>query len=178
MQASKLSTVVIKLVGGAAVLGSYAWGFRTLPDASAVLWGDVPPAVRPIYTACMFLAAAGYFLFTYFILFDLPANETRLAGGWGYGIFNFIYAAILVPSALWLPLTSAALDSFSPTGRRIVLADLLIVALASLALLVALVNAQPRSHPTARRRAIIGCALFCLQTVVLDAIVWSTLFRP
>ncbi len=176
MQASKLSTVVINLLGGAAVLGSYVWGFRTLPDASTVLWGGVPPIVRPVYTVCMFLAAAGYFLFTYFILFDLPASETRIAGGWGYGLLNFIYAAILVPSALWMPLTSAALDSFSPTGRRILLADLLIVALASLGLLFALVSAQPRSHLTARRWAIIGCVVFCLQTVVLDAMVWSALF--
>jgi hypothetical protein len=171
-----LSAVVINLLGGAAVLGSYAWGFRTLPDASAALWGGVPPVIRPLYTACMFLAAGGYFLFTYYILFDLPANETRIAGGWGYSLFNFLYAAILVPSALWLPMTSALLGAFNPAGRRIVQADLWIVALASLALLLALISAEPRSHPAARRRAIVGCALFCLQTVVLDAIVWSLLF--
>ncbi len=178
MHASKLTTVIINLVGGAAVLGSYVWGFSSMPHASTLLWGGVPQALRPLYTLNMFLAAGGYFLFTYYILFDLPAKETHIAGGWGYGLFNFIYTAILAPSALWLPLTWDVLASFTSAGRRIVWADLLIVALASLALLFALVNAEPRTHLTSRRWAIVGCAFFCLQTVVLDAIVWSALFRP
>lgn len=178
VHAGKLATVVINLLGGAAVLGSYAWGFSALPNASSALWGGVPPAARPLYTLGMLLAAAGYFLFTYFILFRLPVEETRVAGSWGYSLFNLLYAAILIPSALWLPLTISAIGAFTPSGPRLVRADLLIVALASLALLLALLRVEPRPDRKAYRRALVGCALFCLQTVVLDAIVWSALFRP
>ncbi len=177
MHAGKVTTVLINLLGGAAVLGSYAWGFSVLPNASTALWGGVPQAIRPLYTLSMLLAAAGYFLFTYFILFHLPAGETRLVGGWGYSLFNLIYAAILIPSALWMPLTISALDAYSGTGSRLVWADLLIVALASIALLTVLLTVEPRTPRRAYELAIIGSAVFCFQTVALDAIVWFALFR-
>ncbi len=178
VHAGKLATIAINLLGGAAVLGSYASGLGALSSGSAALWGGVPQFARPLYTASMFLAAAGYFLFTYFILFCLPARDTRITGGWGYSLFNFIYAAILIPSALWMPLTVSALASYRGSGYPLVRADLMIVALASVALLLALLSVQPRMPRRAYMLAVLGCAAFCFQTVVLDAILWAALFRP
>ncbi len=177
MNAGKLATVLINLLGGAAVLRSYTWGLSVLSDAQASLWGGVPPHARPIYVASMLLAAGGYLLFTYFIVFRLPPGKTRVAGGWGYSLFNLIYAAILIPSALWMPLTISALGSYNGSGYRLVWADLVIVALASLALLAALLNLEPRSAGRAYMLAVVGCTAFCFQTVILDAILWSALFR-
>jgi len=45
------------------------------------------------------------------------------------------------------------------------------VGLASLSLLVALLNVEPRHPPWAYWLAALGCVAFCLQTAVLDMIV-------
>jgi hypothetical protein len=176
MHKQKWLLLFINLLGGSAVIGSYIWGFRAFPDAGQILWGGVPLAIRPYYTAGMILAANGFFAFTYFILFQLKVEETRVFYRFGYGAFNIIYAIILVFSALWMPWTFAALQG-STLGLlwavRLVLA---IVALASLALIAALLTVQPRRPVRAHRLALVGCVGFCLQTVLLDAIVWSSYF--
>ena len=39
--------LVLNVVGGAAVLGSYAWGIASHDNPGAALWGAVPEALRP-----------------------------------------------------------------------------------------------------------------------------------
>ena len=106
----KRSLLWLNALGGMAVLGSYVWGL-VQPEVAAGLWGGVPVSLRPIYTVNMFLAAAGYFLFTHTILFRLEPDSTRIAGRFGFGIFHGLYALVLIPSALWLPLTAGMLVS-------------------------------------------------------------------
>jgi hypothetical protein len=48
----------------------------------------------------MFLAATGCFAFTYFILFRLNPSETRVFSRFPFDLFNVLYAAILISSAL------------------------------------------------------------------------------
>jgi len=168
--------LTINLLGGAAVLGSYAHGIRTHPSATDVLWGGVPGSIRTFYTVGMFLAAAGYFAFIYFFLFRLRPASARLGNRFGFGAFNILFAGILIPSALWMPLTFATAEASSQVllwGVRLVLAA---VGLASLGLLAALLNTRPRQPLWAYWLAVIGCAAFCLQTAVLDMIVWSAYF--
>jgi len=176
MHPKKWLLLTINLLGGAAVLGSYAYGFRTHANATDVLWGGVPAIVRPFYTAGMFLAAAGYFAFIYFVLVRLDPPTTRLWGRLGFGAFNTIFAAILIPSALWMPLTFAAVELSSVTLLWLVRLVLTVVGLASLSLLVALLNVEPRRPPWAYWLAVTGCAAFCVQTALLDMIIWAAYF--
>jgi hypothetical protein len=166
----------LNAVGGACVLASYAWGFLARSDAVGALWGGVPEALRPLYTLNMLLAAGGYFLFTNFILFRLPPDATRVAGGFGYRIFHTLYALVLFPSALWMPLTFALVDHPSTWLFWLVRLDLALVAVGSLGLLVALLTLrEPRPAP-GRALAAIGLAPFCIQTAVLDAVIWPAFF--
>jgi hypothetical protein len=168
--------IFINLIGGIAVLGSYAHGVLTHPGASDILWGQVPQGIRPFYTAGMLLAATGYFAFTYFVLFRLDPNDTQVAGRLGFGLFNALYAAILIPSALWMPLTFLAVERSSLALLWIVRVVLAVVAVASLGLFFALMNVKPRYPLWAHRMAVIGSASFCIQTVLLDAILWRSFF--
>jgi hypothetical protein len=177
MHAKKWLMVAINLLGGSAVLGSYAWGFVTHADAGQALWGGVPAGLRPFYTAGMFLAAAGYFSFTYFLLLRLDPNSTRIFGRFGFGGFNALYAAILIPSALWMPLTFRTLESAGSGWGWTVRIVLAVVGLASLGLFFALWKVKPQQPRWAHRLAVVGSAAFCLQTAVLDAIVWAAFFR-
>ena len=172
----KAVLVVINVIGGIAVLGSYVIGIMGHPDTRGALWGEVPKAVMPVYTVSMFTAAAGYLAFTWFILFRLEPGEVTIAGRFSYDLFLWLYALILVPSALWMPLTFVVIGQ--PTlaawvGVRLVLS---ITGIASLLLLGALVAAQPAAPVWAHRLAVAGAVAFCFQTAVLDALVWTAYF--
>ncbi|TFH28599.1 MAG: hypothetical protein E4H00_08485 [Myxococcales bacterium] len=71
--------ILINVIGGVAVLGSYAYGLLTYPNAGTVLLGGVPEALRPLYTASMLSATVGYFAFTGFLLFAVDPDRVRLA---------------------------------------------------------------------------------------------------
>jgi hypothetical protein len=124
----------------------------------------------------MLLATVGYFAFTYFIVFRLPPDRTRVADAFGYGAFVFLYVAILFPSALWMPLTFRVIEAASPgwwVATRCVLA---VVGVASVLLVAALSTVHPREPRLAWRLAIVGAVAFAVQTALLDAIVWPAYF--
>ncbi|MEW5873197.1 MAG: hypothetical protein AB1894_28315 [Chloroflexota bacterium] len=177
MDANKRWLIAIILIGGVAVLGSYFLGVQAYPNAGQILWGGVPERIRPAYTVNMFLAAAGYFLFTFFILFRLDPIETKVTSRFGFGVFNGLYAAILFPSALWLPLTFFAAEQSSQALLWIVRIELGLVGAASLGLFFALWKVRPPQPAWTYRLALLGILFFCIQTVILDAIVWSAFFQ-
>ena len=69
----------INVLGGAAILGSYAWGLSTHRGTSGVLWGGVPDALQPLYAYGMIPAVAGYFTFTHSLLLRLDPARSRYA---------------------------------------------------------------------------------------------------
>lgn len=166
----------LNLLGGVAVLGSYYAGFAMHPASADALWGGVPEGLRPFYTVSMLLAAVGYFPFTYFLLFCVDADRARILGRLGFGWFNALYAMILIPSALWMPLTFSLIETWSPgqwAAIRIVLA---LVGVGSLGLLAALITLTPARPRPLHLLAIAGAVAFCVQTALLDATVWPAYF--
>ncbi len=177
MHLQKRAMLGINVVGGLAVLGSYAYGILTHYNPGTALWGGVPERLRPVYTANMPLAALGYLALTYRLLVRTDPEEARVARWSGLWLFNVLYVAILVPSALWMPLTFAMVErpgNLMWAGIRIVLS---LVGLASLGLLAALLGLQPRRPHWIHWLSVVGAVLFCLQTAVLDALVWTAYFR-
>lgn len=163
--------LALNVVGGVAVLGSYVWG---LSSVAGDLWGGVPEGLRPLYTASMLLAAAGYFPFTWLVVLRWCPARGSVAGRPGFDPFPLLYALVLFPSALWLPLTSWMLAAPSALLWASIRVDLALVAIGSLGILVGLLTLQPRLP--GRGLAIAGCTAFCFQTVVLDAILWPLWF--
>jgi hypothetical protein len=178
MHTQQLTLGLINVAGGILVLGSYAYGLITHPANRDAIWSGVPEAIKPLYTANMLLAAAGYLAFTYFVLFHLSPDNSQLANLSGYKVFYIIYALILVPSALWMPLTYAALGHPGSIlyywAVRITLA---IVGLASLALLGMLLSLHSSESSPTFWLAVAGAVFFCIQTAALDAVVWTAFFR-
>ena len=166
----------IVLLGGVAVLVSYAYVLVVDPATRAGLWGDVPQALLPGYVVSMVLAAAGFGAFTYFLFVHVDPDRTRIAGRFGYTLFQGLYLLILIPSALWLPLTSAMIQEPSSLlwlSIRLVLA---LVGLSGVALLLALLSLRQRQPATAYWLAVAGAVAFCIQTAVLDLFVWTAFF--
>jgi hypothetical protein len=166
----------IVLLGGVAVLASYACSLGIEPAVQAGLWGGVPPALLPAYVTSMALATAGYFAFSFFLFFHADPDRARIAGRFGYRLFSGLYVMILAPSALWLPLTSAMVRQPSSCLWLCIRLVLAVVGLGSVALLLALLSLRPRRPANAYWLAVAGGVAFCIQTVVLDLFVWTALF--
>jgi hypothetical protein len=171
----RVALVALNVLGGLAVLGSYAHGLAR-PGAGDALWGGVPESLRPLYTVSMLLAAAGYFPMTGAVLLGLDAARARVAGRFGYGLFVLLYALILIPSALWMPLTFQMIEAPSPLVWAAIRAALALVGLGSLGVLAALAAVRPGPPRMLRGLALVGAAAFCLQTALLDALVWPAFF--
>jgi hypothetical protein len=175
MISRRRAMALINLFGGIAVLGSYAYCLMSYPAQAGDFWGGVPDGLRPLYTVNMFLAAAGYFAFTFFLMYRLKPTT---GGGerFGLGTFNALYALILIPSALWMPLTFAMLEAPSDGLWWAIRLTLAAVGIGSLGLLAGLVAVRPSLPSLAHKLAVVGSLAFSFQTVVLDAAVWPAFF--
>ena len=170
---ARLAFVLIQVVGGAAVLGSYAHGLLTHADAVEVLWGDTAQPIIDAYTQTMLAAAFGYFPFTYLWLRYGP--ELCIGDRPAMPIVTALYALVLIPSALWMPLTFEAEHSGSLAIYIAMRVVLLLVAAGSLGLFIVLFRARPRVSHALFVAAVVGMGAFFLQTAILDAFVWPVL---
>jgi hypothetical protein len=173
MGTQQLILLIINILGGAAVIGSYIYGLKGQAGGANVLWGNVAGNIRPVYTVSMILSALGYFAFIYFVLFRINPSESNV----NYYLFYGIFVVILGASAFWMPLTNMYVSNPGTglwLGVRVVLA---LVALGSIALVWALVALHPDTRGVAYWLAVAGAGYFAFHTTVLDAIVWAALFK-
>jgi hypothetical protein len=166
----------IVVLAGSAVLASYAYTLGLDPAIRTGLWGGVPATLLPAYVTSMGLATAGYFAFTYYLLFAVDPDRVRIAGQFSYCLFQGLYLMILVPSALWLPITAAMVQQPRSLLWLGIVGMLALVALGSVGVLLALLVMRPRQPTWAHRLAVAGSMAFCFQTAVLDLLVWTALF--
>jgi hypothetical protein len=176
MSRPKLILLLINIVGGAAVIGSYVIGLQGETGAD-VLWGGVPAGIRPVYTVSMVLSALGYFAFLNLLLFRVDPKEVTVSGRFGYSIFYPIFLLMLIPSAFWMPLTNLYVSDPSTGAWAAVRIVLFVVGLASIALAWALFTLRPGNKGKAYWAAVAGACYFAFHTFVLDAIIWAQLFK-
>ncbi len=85
MHYHKRTWLAINVVGGVAVLGSYVHGLVTHPETRNALWGTIPEELKAVYGVTMWLAAGGYFFFSYYFLVRTDAASVRF-GRLGFGL--------------------------------------------------------------------------------------------
>ena len=176
MDALQIILLIINVVGGVAVIGSYVLWLRGSPSGADALWGGVPTRIRPVYTVSMILSAIGYLAVLCYLLFESVPDEVQIGGSLGFEWFIPIVVLMLFPSALWMPLTSLYVDRPS-IGKWIATRTVLfIVGLASIALAWALLALEP-SCGVAYWIAVVGSIWFAFHTFILDGVVWAALFR-
>jgi hypothetical protein len=176
VERSQRRLAVLNAVGGVAVLASYGLVFRLAPEARGALWGGVPEGMRALYTVNMLLAAAGYFPFTFLLLFRTSGAELARATGLPFSALHAFYALVLFPSALWLPLTAVLIRSPSPAVWTAVRADLLLVGIGSAGLLYALTRLALHRRGALAWLGVAGAVPFFVQTAILDALVWPAFY--
>lgn len=164
------------VLGGTAVLASYAYGLLAPGGDAGALWGGVPPALLPAYQVNMVLATAGFFAYTYFLLLRADPALVQVGRRFGFGVFYPLYATILIPSAAWMPLTLAMLRQPGDLLWWSIRGVLAVAGLGSVGLVMALLGLRPRRPPAAYWLAVAGSVPFAVQTAVLDALLWPAFF--
>ena len=171
--------VLVNLIIGAAVLVSYVWGIRQFDDPTTALWGDAPTIVKSSAVATMPLAALGYLWVVWgHLLWQSDFSSSKLRGRDVAWLIVGIDAIILLLSALWMPLTVAAIQRQSDFIRYCVFVLLWIVAGATIVAIWALAAMETTAPSWSQRLAVAGALAFAFQTVVLDGIVWVSGFNP
>ena len=176
MNRSILIFILINICGGVAVLGSYAYGLLTQAELRGQLWGAIPDSIRPYYTVCMLSATIGYFFFTGYILLKVTPETARIFRQFDFNILNLVYAGIMIPSALWMPITFSMLTDPSGllwVGIRIVLFT---VGVSSVTLLLIFFYSNFERSSWLYAAGIAGLIPFCIQTMILDALIWPYYF--
>lgn len=175
MGLSQIILIVINVLGGAAVIGSYIYG---LQDGGAnALWGGVPENIRTLYGVSMIIAAVGYLALLYFLVFKVNPAQAMIAGTLGYWLFFVIFILILAPSAAWMPLSNTYVAGQSAGVWIAIRTVLFIVGLASLAMVGALLTLNTKTPAVPYWLAVAGSGYFAFHTLVLDAIIWAALFK-
>ena len=177
MNTTRLILLIINIMGGAAVLGSYILGLKTHSGGAGVLWGGTPLRIRSAYGTSMILSAVGYLAFAYFIIFRLDPVTTLIAGKTGYSLLTVLFVLILAASALWMPLTYIYIGHPTAALWIGILIVLLIVGLSSCILVWALLNLKNGPEGFTYWLAVAGAVYFAFHTLVLDGLTWPVLFR-
>ena len=177
MGTQQIVLLIINIIGGAAVIGSYIFGLNAQSGGANVLWGGVPENIRPVYGISMILSAVGYFAFIYYLLFRLTPSEVSIAGMFNFSLFYVIFIFMLIPSAFWMPLTNLYVANPGTGLWAAVRTVLALVGLASIALLWALLSIQGKAPGVSYWLAVAGSGYFAFHTAILDAIIWAALFK-
>lgn len=169
------------VVAGALLLAAYVVGVMRA-QKPADLWGGVTPGMQTIIVPMMFLAAAGFLLYFWILLFR--ADPSVLAGmrwPWGKSDGNgaarvFASAVVLIiPSMLWLETTLLHLRAPQPWTPILVVVVLALAALGSL-MLILLAGSAVQDGVPAAGWMLAGAMALGLQTIVNDLLIWSLRF--
>jgi hypothetical protein len=177
MTTVQIVLLIINVVGGAAVIGSYAQGFVSHPGSVDVLWGNISGPTRSLYFVSMILSAISFFAFIYFILFRIDPAEVRIANRIGFEVFFAIFVGILLFSSLWMPFTYSYVESPKPGTWLAIRTVLLLVAFSSCALLWALLSLNNKQPAAAYWAAVVGSGYFAFHTLILDGFIWPALYK-
>jgi len=167
--------LILTAMGGAAVLGGYAYGLSTHAEEQDLLWGTIPEAIRGAYTLFMLPAALGYLVpFAYFLA--SPWEKLRLGGRPVFQRLLSINIVFLGSAALWMPMSWAALDTGNQALFWPIQGVLAVTGASALCftLLLARLEAPPR--PRLHRAALWFSVFLVIQCGVLDALVWPRFF--
>ncbi len=177
MTSSQVMLLIVMLMGGIGVIGSYVQGLIAHPGSVSVLWGKIKGPFRSVYTVSMLLSALSYFAFAYFLLFKIVPSEAKVTGTLGFDIFFAAITGMLLFSSLWMPFTYSYVEKPNPgtwTAIRIVL---FLVGFSSCALAWALLSLHSKQPAVPYWIAVVGSIYFAFHTTILDAFIWPVLYR-
>jgi ABC-type multidrug transport system permease subunit len=93
-------------------------------------------------------------------------------GRYGFWVINMLYAGIIIPSAIWIYLTFAMIENPNPLLWITIRLVLFTVGFSSVALLASFFTSNFDRSSWLYFASIISLIFFCIQTMLLDALIW------
>ena len=176
MNTSQIIFLIINILGGILVLGSYYLGLKGNAGVQN-LWGGTPKKIQPVYTVSMLISAIGYFLFFTYIIQSLGTGFFDGFSTLGDTIIYIAFVVILGASTFWMPLTKKMVETPSNILWIAIRIVLMLVALGSIGLLVVLVLTNNAQGGLLYITSVIGLGWFSFHTMVLDALLWPYFWK-
>ena len=169
--------ILVNIIFGSILLYSYYRGVNNNPGIGLKLWGSVPQALTPYIISSMFISAIGYFFFTSYLLINVDVESIKIFNTFNYSLFIFLYLAILIPSCFWIDLSISYINNPSTSLWIIICMILYAVGIFSIFLLLSFYNIKPENPTSLYYISLVGCIFFTFHTMILDGLLWTTLFH-
>ena len=181
MEISRDQLRIFTIVVGGLDLASYVWGVSRLSQPSD-LWGGVTGNLQRFSVIFMFVAAIGYLIYWWIVLFQMDAGDVaNLRWPWGEsdnrGTNRLLlsYAIFLIPSALWIESTGLHLRNPSDFTPFLAVGTLVLAAIGNVMLGLLAFSAYQDDIPRASL-LLFGAFALSIQCIINDLIIWSWKF--
>ena len=171
--------LIVNVIGGTTVLGSYWLGIYYYIYQPESLWGGVNGSLRTFFTISMQPAALGYLAFFYFMVFKSGIDafaSSSLLGQQTQHAPSIICALFLTASTIWMPATISYVNSQEWSWWIAAVLSLWTTGFALVGLSNMFYVNTVESISWARNLALIGLLYITFHCVVLDAIIWVLKF--
>ena len=181
MQINQDNLKIFTTIAGFFVLLSYVYGVWKAPDRTA-LWGGIEGGLLKFSVVFMFVAAAGYLIMWYSVLFQMSAEDFEnlrwtfsQKSGSGINVLAVAFVLFLIPSMLWLESTSFHLRTDYSWTPILVIGILMLVSIGNVLFIMLGLTAHADGNPQGMMIAI-GGAMISIQCIINDLIIWSWKF--
>ena len=174
----QMTVILVNIIGGAIVVGGYAFGIGNFPEHRNSLWGGVSTSWRQAIVVSMLIAAAGYLMFCYMAVFRDGA--THFGSGWllGNHSITILTAVFLLSAACWMPFLLTYIISGSNLWWILTVLVLWITAFALIILCLVVANYDGVAFSTTEKIvALAGLSAITFHCLVMDAILWVVFFH-
>lgn len=168
--------LLVNILGGISVLGSYCVGLIASPNHRQDLWGGITIGLRKTFIGSMVLATVGYLLFLHYMLFHsglhAPADDFLISGY----LPSILCATFLVSSSVWMPSTLAHISCRRPFWWGLSLTSLWITSISLLVLTVLVMVQYNEGQWLSKTIGTIGILYITAHCILLDSVVWVRKF--
>lgn len=176
MNTQQILFLIINIVGGPLVLLSYVIGLKAGKSAD-ILWGGTPKRIRGVYTISMLISAISFLIASIFIFLIMNNSDIQLPYSLSIGVFNILYAVLLLCSAIWIPLVNVMVNKPSILVWLSIRLGLILVGLSALGIFILLLGIVPQQVGFLYWISVIGMGIFFIHTGILDAFLWPYFWK-
>ena len=181
MKITRRTVLLFTYIFGPLVLVSYVYGISHALNPQE-LWGGIPLSWQTYIIPCMFIAAAGFFIYWWIVFFYIDNIKfSSLHWPWispdnrGANRLLIAYFLIIIPSALWLESTLLHLSNNYSWTQLLVIGILILVAIGNTMILLLAYSAY-QDGIKGSGLMITGSVMLGIQCIFNDCILWSIKF--
>lgn len=167
------------IITGILVLVSYVFGISRMSSPSD-LWGGIPESWRTFNTATMFVAAAGFLMAWWFLLYKWDADSVEsIQWPWtvgdqgGHSRLMLAFLLVTIPSMFWLETTILHIKLETAWTQWLVIGNLWLACFGNILLALLGWSAIKQSTGPYAFVPFLGSIMLGIQVILNDGILWN-----